>query len=116
MFLNNNKKVYFYSSVVYFLLLNRYPGILSDCVKEWGRDYSQLSKIIINWSNYLFGQIISLFKFIDYKKCQKLMESPIAKHHVVCALLENCHNCIYGEKHTEYFNCLPPTLEDYLSQ
>jgi len=32
----------------------RYPGILADCSIEWGRDYSQLSKIFNTVLNFLY--------------------------------------------------------------
>jgi len=48
-------------------------------------------RVAVEWT---FGQITSLFKFIDYYKTQKMMESPIEKHQTVAAFLENCHNCI----------------------
>ena len=70
-------------------------------------------RVAIEWS---FGQIIMLYKFIDFAKGQKLLESPVAKHYIVAVLLANCHTCAYGDKHSEYFNCDPPSLEDYLDQ
>ena len=66
---------------------------------------------LMGWLHFYFNKTMSRYSFLT-----KMMESPIEKHQTVAAFLENCHNCIYGEKHNEYFHCLPPTLEDYLSQ
>jgi hypothetical protein len=68
-------------------------------------------RVAIEWT---FGSIVTLYKFIDFCKGQKLRESPIAKHYVIAVLLANCHTCIYGDKHTDSFDCLPPQIEDYL--
>jgi hypothetical protein len=57
-----------------------------------------------------------LYKFVDFAKGQKLMESPLAKHYIVAVFLANCHTCLYGDQHNEYFDCDPPSLDDYLSQ
>ena len=70
-------------------------------------------RVAIEWT---FGTASMLWKFFDYRKTQKIDESPIAKHYTVAVLLSNCRCCVIGDQHTEYFNCLPPTLEDYLSQ
>jgi len=70
-------------------------------------------RVAVEWT---FGNIVMLYKFVDFAKGQKLMESPLAKHYVVAVLLANCHTCIYGVQHNEYFDCDPPSLADYLSQ
>lgn len=70
-------------------------------------------RVAIEWT---FGTIVMLYKFVDFCKGQKIFESPVAKHYTVAVLLANCHNCQYADEHLEYFDCQPPTMEDYLSQ
>jgi hypothetical protein len=70
-------------------------------------------RVAIEWT---FGSIVMLYKFVDFAKGQKLMESPLSKHYVVAVLLANCHTCVYGDQHNEYFDCDPPSLDDYLSK
>jgi hypothetical protein len=70
-------------------------------------------RVAIEWT---FGTIVMLYKFVDFCKCQKMRESPVEKHYVVAVLLANCHNCEYADEHLEYFDCEPPTMEDYLNQ
>ena len=65
-------------------------------------------RVAIEWT---FGTIVMLFKFV---KGQKIFESPCAKHYIVAVLLANCHCCLYGDQHTTYFDCVIPTLEEYL--
>ena len=48
------------------------------------------------------ANLASLFSFLD------------AKHYIVAVLLANCHCCLYGDQHTTYFDCVTPTLEEYL--
>jgi hypothetical protein len=85
-------------------------------VRPWMRAENFLMskiRVAIEWT---FGNIVMLYKFVDFAKGQKLMESPLAKHYIVAVLLANCHTCIYGDQHNEYFDCDPPSLDDYLSQ
>lgn len=84
---------------------------------QWMADENWLMskiRVAIEWT---FGEILMLHKFIDFKKGQKVGESPVEKHYVVAVLLANCHVCLYGTgTHNEYFRCDPPDLDDYLSQ
>ncbi|XP_078321381.1 uncharacterized protein LOC144621637 [Crassostrea virginica] len=75
---------------------------------------SRMSKLrsSVKWT---FGKILSLFAFVDSKKNQKLFLQPVAKYYLVATLLTNCHTCLYGSVTSEYFNLLPPTLEEYMS-
>jgi hypothetical protein len=34
----------------------RYPGILADCQKEWGREYTQLSKLFNTCLDFLYDE------------------------------------------------------------
>ena len=45
---------------------------------------------------WIFGDIINYFKFLDFKKDLKLDLSPIGKMYIVCALLRNALTCLYG--------------------
>ncbi len=83
-------------------------------VNEWQTAENRVMsgiRVAIEWT---FGTIIMLFKFPDFCKGQKLGESPLAKHYIISALFANCHCCLYGDQHTAHFDCLPPTLEEYL--
>ena len=33
----------------------------------------------------------------------------------LCALLQNALTCLYGNLTSEYFYCLPPSVEDYFA-
>ena len=67
-------------------------------------------RVSVEW---LFGQITNYFKFIDFKKLQKIGLSPVGKIYIVCALLQNAHTCLYGNMVSEYFEIDPPSLQEY---
>ena len=64
---------------------------------------------------WVFGDIIDRFKFTDFKKSQKIGSSPCAKQYAVSAILTNCRTCMYGSTTGTYFECEPPSLEEYLN-
>ena len=63
--------------------------------------------------NGYFGEITKYFKFVDLKQQIKIRLSPIRKICIVCALLQNCLACLYGNTVSEHFEVNPPTLENY---
>ena len=56
---------------------------------------------------WLFGDIVNYFKFMDFHKNLKIGLSSVS------ALLRNAHTCFNGNQTSEYFNLEPPTLEEY---
>ena len=62
---------------------------------------------------WLFGDILNYFKFLDFKKNLKIGMSSVGKMYIVCALLRNALTCLYGNETSEFFNLDPPSLHDY---
>ena len=62
---------------------------------------------------WLFGDIVNYFKFIDFKKTQKIPLSAVGKMYIVCAILRNAMTCLYGNFTSDFFDIDPPTLQDY---
>ena len=50
---------------------------------------------------WLFGDVINYFKFLDFKKNLKIGLSSVGKMYVVCALLRNALTCLYGNQFLE---------------
>ena len=69
-------------------------------------------RISVEW---LFGDVINYFKFLDFKKNLKIGMSSIGKMYIVCALLHNARTCLYGNETSSFFELEPPTLEEYFS-
>ena len=58
---------------------------------------------------WIFGDIINYFKFLDFKKDLKLGLSPIGKMYIVCALFRNALTCLYGNTtSSDFFNWTLP--------
>ena len=64
---------------------------------------------------WLLGDIVEYFKFMDFKKNLNIGLSSVGKLYVVCALLRNALTCLYGNSTSSYFKLNPPTLEEYFA-
>ena len=64
---------------------------------------------------WLFGDIVNYFKFLDFKKNLKLGLSQVGKMYIVCAILHNALTCLYGNTTSQFFHLDPPSLEDYFA-
>ena len=67
-------------------------------------------RVSVEW---LFGNIVNYFKFVDFKKQMKIGSSPVGKIYLVCGILQNAHTCLYGNIVSEFFNLQPPYLQEY---
>ena len=64
---------------------------------------------------WLFGQITTFFKFVDFKRNLCLGLSPVGKFYIIAALLENALTCCYGNIVSKAFGLVPPSLEEYFA-
>ena len=85
--------------------------VLTDNMKLFNASMSAC-RISVEW---LFGDVIDYFKFLDYKKNFKIGMSSVGKIYVVCAILRNALTCLYGNQTSEHFQLEPPTLEEYFT-
>ena len=64
---------------------------------------------------WVFGDIINYFKFLDFKNNLKIGLSQVGKMYIVCAILHNALTCLYGNTTSQFFDLDPPSLEDYFA-
>jgi hypothetical protein len=82
---------------------------LTEEMKAYNRDMSSV-RVSVEW---LFGEIVKFFKFVDFKRALSIRLSPIGKIYIVCALLQNAYTCLYGNIVSNYFEVQPPSIEEY---
>lgn len=71
-------------------------------------------RVTVEWG---FGDINTNWAFLDFKKNMKLFLSPVGKLYMVGSLLTNTLTCVRGDNKTsEFFDCAPPTMEQYLNR
>ena len=64
---------------------------------------------------WIFGDIINNFKFLDSKKNLKIGLSAFGKMYIVCALLHNARCFLYGNTTSPYYDCEPLVIENYFT-
>ena len=79
-------------------------GILTPMMEGYNAEMSSV-RVTVEW---LFGDIINDFKFLDFKKNLKIGMSSVGKMYLVCALLNNAITCLYGNSTSEFFGLNPP--------
>jgi len=67
----------------------------------------------IEWA---YGDIGRYFKLLDYRYVLKIRKMPVALMCVCAFILRNALVSMNGFNTAEYFNCEPPTFEDWVSQ
>ena len=83
----------------YDTLHNLYYEAMSSCRES------------VEWN---YGQLKMLFKIFKSDlqiKCMKLMDMI-----TVAFIFKNLFCCLNGNISSEYFDCMPPVLEDYLNK
>ena len=93
-------------------------GMLGALVCVLNYSNMHVVKIITFFVNveWIFGDIINYFKFLDFKKDLKLQLSAIGKMYLVCAILQNAHTCLYGNKTSKYFGLQAVNIEIIFSR
>ena len=68
-------------------------------------------RITVEW---IFKEVKMHFTVVDFKQKMKLLESPVGLLFLYCMFLSNCRTCVYSNQISQYFDCVPPSLEEYL--
>lgn len=84
-------------------------AVLTPPMQEFNASMSAV-RTSVEW---LFGDIVNFFKFMDFKKNLKIGLSPIGKMYIVSAIFRNALTCLYGNQTSDFFNLDPPTLQEY---
>ena len=86
-------------------------AVLTPQMQEFNAAMSAL-RISVEW---LFGDIINYFKFLDFKNNLKVGLSSVGKMYLVGAIIRNAHTCLYHNQTSDFFSVDPPTLQDYFA-
>lgn len=94
------------------LLITPFPG-QPGAIPQHHLLFNQSMKILRVAVEWGFAKVIQQFAFVDFKKNQKLLMQDLDAFYKVAVLLTNAHTCLYGSQTADYFNVLPPNMEQY---
>ncbi|KAF7317937.1 DDE Tnp4 domain-containing protein [Mycena kentingensis (nom. inval.)] len=63
-----------------------------------------------------FGNVANKWPFLNAGWKMRLYASPVGRYYRVGVLLTNCLNCFHPNQVSEYFDCAPPRLREYLHE
>ena len=86
-------------------------AVLTREMEDYNSAMSEV-RVAVEW---LFGDIINSYKFVDFKKQLKIGLSSVGKMYVVSAILRNALTCLYGNSTSNFFDLLPPTIDEYFA-
>lgn len=96
------------------LLLCPFPGRHQDLLPHQ-QEINRSMKILRTAVEWGFQKVLSIFEFLDLKKNQKLLLQDVENFYKVGVFFTNCHTCLYGSQTSQFFNVVPPTIEEYLA-
>ena len=76
--------------------------------------YKSMSSVRLS-VEWLFGDIVNYFRFVDFKKNLKIGLSSVGKMYIVAAILRNALTCMQPNNTSKFFELEPPTVEEYFS-
>ena len=65
----------------------------------------------VEWGFHL---LVSNWAFLDFSKNNKILLSPLDRLYAIAALLTNMKTCLQRNQISYFFECIPPSLEEYL--
>ena len=84
------------------------PG-QSDDQQEWN---TRMSKVRIE-VEHGFSLVTNVWRFLGVKSKHRVFQSPVGRYYRVGVLLANALACLQPNQVSQYFDCPPPSLEDY---
>ena len=81
---------------------------LAPSQEAFNQSMSQV-RVSVEW---VFGDVVSSFKFTDFKKKLKIGLSAVGKIYIACVVLCNALTCVFGNNTSTFFG-VKPTLEEY---
>jgi hypothetical protein len=68
-------------------------------------------RVSVEWG---FGIITTLFPSLDKWKLQRTQQTTVGSQWKVCVFLANCYHCYEPSSVSQYFDCAPPSIRNYL--
>ena len=110
---SNNNPLCIYGDPAYPLRVHLQAPFRGANLTQDQKRFSTAMSSVRTIAEWLFGLVSNYFKFVDFKKMQRIGMSPVGKVYIVCSILQNAHTCLYGNLTSETFELEPPSIRDY---
>ena len=91
-------------------------GFKGDNLNARQRDFNKKMSGVRESVEWCFKDIYANFAFLNFSKNCQILKSPVAKYHIVGALMKNalacCGKC---SEHAKHFGTRPMSMEQYFS-
>ena len=84
-------------------------AVLTPDQQTWNKSMKEV-RVSVEW---IFGDIINYFKFLEFKKDLNIGLNSVGKMYIACTLLHNARTILYGNTTSQYFDVNLPTLGNY---
>ncbi len=112
---DGNTPMCLYGDPAYPLIVHLQAPFPKDNITEEMTYYNKsMSKVRVS-VEWLFGDIVNFFKFLNFKKNLKMRLGQVGKMYIVGALLQNSLTCMYKNNTSMFFYLDPPTLNEYFA-
>ena len=88
-------------------------GFKGNNITQLQRDWNKAMNKTRTSVEWVFGDIVNYYKFLDFHKNLKIHLSAVGKMYIVCVLLQNARSCFYGSMTSSHFDCNPPNIAEY---
>jgi hypothetical protein len=79
---------------------------ITEAQRTWNAKMSKIREPV----EWMFKEVNSAFKFLNFSDNHKVLLSPCGLFYMVAVLLTNTHTILYGSQTSQYFACPIPRL------
>jgi hypothetical protein len=109
----NDERYFIYGDPAYQTgshIMSPYKGAqISEDQRAWNAKMSKIREPV----EWMFKEVNSVFKFLNFSDNQKVLMSPCGLFYMVAILLTNAHTILHRPQTPQYFRCPPPSLHEY---
>ncbi|KAE9023074.1 hypothetical protein PF010_g14479 [Phytophthora fragariae] len=89
-----------------------FKGCRIDAPRQTVNKAMSKVRVSVEWS---YGEITRYFSYLDFKRQQQVVTTPVATLYKLGILFTNCITIARGRNNSKYFNCPSPTFDEYFS-
>jgi len=102
-----------YCITLYDLILARHDNPVNTPREVLENRSMSSCREVIEWD---YGDVGKYWAYVDYKKILQLRKMPVGRSYFVAMLLRNAYVTLNGGNTSQFYECIPPTFEHWVTQ